>query len=329
MSINDVSLGDYSLISGSNYDATNISYFDVFAFIGSNPTYVGLKGLCLNTNINTYAAFKPNRYENYIPYHGMQYDPGLDEIVYAKPTDATGYRLGDFAGYNHNAPPPTKSYYNTKAVYPVGGGDATVAVLLTLGEIDWRTTVLTNIVSVKMKIAGFGISDSMTLEYTDARQTNGFEFSKGVYVDSNVSLTVSFVFITNTDTEIAIPEVVSHTVYVSQATTDAIFGFVTLSADLQDTYPDGELAYNDVTSELKTHNDTFTFYGLCIDETGDGEGDVSVFGVALYAMKNADGKWYAATGSFDLPSGGVNIIDEELPFAISGGDVVDFELRKL
>jgi hypothetical protein len=135
LSIGEVSaIGQYALVSPRVYDFTNIKMSEIRNTLGES-TY-DLKTLCLSSNINKWAAFKPNRGSGYDP-SGMGIESGSpNNIVYLKPTDAFGYVMGHFAGYNHNANTPGE-WESALPTYG-SGGEQEIEAPLTLPEFDLR-----------------------------------------------------------------------------------------------------------------------------------------------------------------------------------------------
>ena len=276
-----------------------------------NESTNALSQLCNSANANKWSFFGPREW----------YWDGTELQDRAR----VSKKFGHFAGYNHNALPPVKPYYNTEAKFPSGGGNVNIWCDLLLREIDWRTIPIAQIESVRMEVREYSsLLQTQTLAYTDTRQQNGFNFSVNVNRNSNTTLTVSLVFVNNVSDTLSIPNITNHTVYVSEVT-GAVIGDVRLDDLLQNIYPTGVLRYNESTSEVNHLADTFTLRQLRIDENGDGEGDVMRFNVQLFARKNYD-KWISVYGPFTMTTGdGVNIIDQ--PLALSAGDWVEFELR--
>jgi len=116
---------DVVVVDAAHLDVSNIAVSDIKNFLGSSSTSVG--GLCQMTNINQFARFRPD--EN------------------------PPFRLGDFAGYNHNALPPSsivgmttttgKSYESSTGLFPF-----TVSLSVIkgerapdLGETAWSAAV--------------------------------------------------------------------------------------------------------------------------------------------------------------------------------------------
>ena len=106
-------IGNHNLVSGTyNYEFWYAEIGAVKTILGETNYNLGL--LCKSTNINRYAAFKPNRHE--VPtqpehYHGMWPDDGVAEPYdwdYRRPRGGSSepYCLDHFLGYNHNAPVP-------------------------------------------------------------------------------------------------------------------------------------------------------------------------------------------------------------------------------
>ena len=149
MVIGDVSaIGDYALISGQQYDATNIKLSEARSVLGETTWNLGQ--ICLSSNINKWAAFKPWRRTNPdASHHGMIVVS--KDITYELPTAIGGYALGHFAGYNNNAdanrtpyvlPSSIQEYYT---VFPQTA--YTIGIALYLPEFDVRDVDDGNIVN--------------------------------------------------------------------------------------------------------------------------------------------------------------------------------------
>jgi len=146
MVIGDVSaIGDYAHISGQQYDATNIKLSEVRSVL-SESTY-NLGQLCLSSNINVWAAFKPWRRTNPdATDHGMIVVS--HEFAYELPTDISGHALGHFAGYNDDSDTPyivptsIQEYYTVFPQTPY-----TIGIALYLPEFDVRDVDDGNIVN--------------------------------------------------------------------------------------------------------------------------------------------------------------------------------------
>lgn len=131
LSINDADkIGVYTNISGREYKVTDIKVMDVKNAIGASTTAIG--SLCLSSLINKWAAFKPNK-------GGLALPSGMiisgNDIIYDKPT--SNYRIGDFAGYNHNAPTPGVIENSATLVY-YGTGTQSFGLRIQLPEFDVR-----------------------------------------------------------------------------------------------------------------------------------------------------------------------------------------------
>jgi hypothetical protein len=170
MVIGDVSgIGQYTHISGRTYGATNIKLSEVKTVLSSSSN--SLKTLCLDSNISKWAAFKPWRVTNSTAAnHGMIIGQTSD-IEYQKPTDATGYHLGHFAGYNHNPPVPGVFTLIGGTIYFESSTTIDRSFQVTLPEFDVRT--VHNSIS-KVIIRQVGESDRQAITLTDAIQTDQF-----------------------------------------------------------------------------------------------------------------------------------------------------------
>lgn len=299
---------------GANYiDCSNIVLNAVRGVLGE--TSYKLSELASSPNINQFSYFNTGYWS-------------LTGGVLAYTPANTPYNLADFAGYNHNAPPPTKSYFNTQANFSDGGGNVRVYGTINVGEIDWRNILFSNIDIDEIRMVvkqGASIKATEIQAYTDAKQQSGFEFSKYVYMSSTGTLTVSFYFYGDGILAAEIPNITSHNIICIELKAARI-GTVELGAVLQAANPTWNLIYNTLISEVTQHNNTYSLYGLAIDNNDDGEGDVTRLNMTLYARKNS-GTWYSAKTGINISSSGTNIVGELLPFTIDYNDVVDFELR--
>lgn len=247
-------------------------------------------------------------------------------IVFSNSTPSL--KWGDMACYNHSAPAPTKSNFDTNLVIVSGGGNVTVKADIHVGEIDWRETFFTNIDAVEMVVRqGASIRARQEILYDNSKQQDGFEFSEVVYMSGVGTLTVSFYFNEDGVNVASIPNISSHNISVSQIYLAEI-GTVELDSTLQAAHPTWELVYNELLSGIDQPNSEYTLNTLAIDSNDD-EGDVTRFGMELYARLNG-GKWYLAQSGLNLTSfSGVTITDDALPFTVTYNDIVDFVLSDM
>lgn len=100
-------IGTFNLVTGHTYNVRDV-YQPLVKKRLREPTFHNT-GICLSDNVNPYAAFKPHRWLSAPDFHrsGMYlWDPGGGaghEFIYLRPNNSSGYHLGDFAAYNHNA----------------------------------------------------------------------------------------------------------------------------------------------------------------------------------------------------------------------------------
>lgn len=124
------SIGDYSLVSGRTYDVTNITTMDIRNVLGEDNNDVGL--LCTSPNINKWAAFRPypldKAYTEGATKYGYTYEAATMQLVYHAVND--GYRMGDFAGYNHNAVKPAPNLPATSVRYSKNDDEVSAEFIL-------------------------------------------------------------------------------------------------------------------------------------------------------------------------------------------------------
>jgi len=306
-SAEDITIGDTYI------DCANIKLSAVKSVLGDSAS--GLDTLYKSINVNHYSWFGPGYW---------RLSSGYMIYVYNNTS-----KLGDFAAYNHSAPAPSKSAFNTVFNIVSGGGDIDVYATINVGEINWRSTLFSNIDSIQMLIKDGSVTvGNQVLSYNDTRQKNGFDFNVTFFQSEGTTLTVEFYFRADGTNVAPIPNISSHNVTVG-VLNPATFGTVALSNDLKSANPTWELIYNTTTSNINQNNDTFTFYGLAIDDNNDGEGDITRFNMELYARLNGGKAWYKVFGPFTITSSGVNIISESLEsvWDLTFDDIVDFELR--
>lgn len=123
---------------------TNISIMSVRNALSYPSTDLGT--LCTCPNVNKYSRFRP----------GYWYVDTSGNLAFQKPrgggyndprgTDPSGisveaYKLGDFRGYNHNAPSPSLNTGSDvfEITFPssAGGGTKNIDIVFNLGETDW------------------------------------------------------------------------------------------------------------------------------------------------------------------------------------------------
>jgi len=97
---NTNNLGTMTLVSGDNYNGTNITISDVKNKIGA--TTYDLGSLAVTSLVNKWAYFQSSVWDT----ENSDYMNG----VYIRKPNPNGYDLGAFIGYNHNANPPVYWY---------------------------------------------------------------------------------------------------------------------------------------------------------------------------------------------------------------------------
>jgi len=116
--------GTLALISGSNYDGSNITISQVKAALGDSSN--ALSALCASSHINKWAAFKPGHWV---------LSGGLPYTVFTWQLPSSAYSLGDFIGYNHSAKPPVHYMIAIPSTINVEEFDyAVIGVYLERGE---------------------------------------------------------------------------------------------------------------------------------------------------------------------------------------------------
>jgi len=169
LDISDINnIGTYTLVSGRDYDTNLIKLHNqIRSVLGESISKV--RGLCLSPNINKYAAFKPNRVGN---ASGMVVSSTVDGNIfeYNKPDNTSGYKMGEFAGYNHQAPIPEVFYIDNIEFLSGAGEVATTQILVQLPEWDVREFGIDSIYIRTSKDGGFIYDDFSLLG--DANITN-------------------------------------------------------------------------------------------------------------------------------------------------------------
>jgi len=169
MQVGDVDVGTLSLDSGRTYNVTNITtqaIEDAMGVSGDNGIKeLSTKSTATKPGLRKWAAFKPTG--NAKP-HGMIVNVVTHEIEYDAPTDADGYRLGDFAGYNNLAPIPyVHPLYD---IYFSSTGNKLGMILIKLPEFDLRdiSTSITHLAAKVYVGAGYTtLENTYTEEITD------------------------------------------------------------------------------------------------------------------------------------------------------------------
>ena len=166
----NIDIGNKNQVSGYNWEFWYAYIGDVRNTLSEDNYNVGK--LCTSTNINIWAAFKPTRHiPQTVPkhYHGWELGGG-GELEYQRPNNTTGYDLGHFLGYNHDAVEPGAIRYNSSYVYRVFDTlvEQSVGLLIALPEFDLRD-IDSNIEGV---IATVGGTDYFSI-INDTAQING------------------------------------------------------------------------------------------------------------------------------------------------------------
>ncbi|GEM_PF-6192095 len=131
MVISDLSeIGNASLVSGKTYDVSDILISQIKNVIGA-PTYK-LNELCLFSGINKWAAFRPCLSTKANTY-GYEYDIPSMTLLRHPATAQDGFRMGDFAGYNHLAVAPMLINPISETRYSVS--ENTVSATFRIGDI--------------------------------------------------------------------------------------------------------------------------------------------------------------------------------------------------
>lgn len=122
--ISNSDIGTLTDNGNGTIDAVNIRMSDVHTVL-ANASY-NLSVLCVDPNINMWA--------NYSPVN-LATDAGLN-LIRVNPVD--NYRLGDFAGYNHQAITPISQRDDITVWSSTQTGTTTISATVSVGEIDWN-----------------------------------------------------------------------------------------------------------------------------------------------------------------------------------------------
>lgn len=310
LDISDVSnIGQYSLTSGREYDATDIKMSEVRNVLGASS--YSLKTLCLSTQINEWAAFKPTRLT-----HPSGMTISSSEFVYQKPNDTSGYKLGDFAGYNHQAPTPDVIEGDSAIEYVADGTTATTTIIITLPEWDVRDFAVDGLYVISRKQGG-GFSYTNTVNFTDFNIEN-----------KSVGIDITYEKLANDYTleletwykSASVNEFVKHNDFTSTITMDAIpepvAGFY---AEIPYTMEYGSSSYNYSTGNWVLNN-----YGIY-----DAFNEVYISGsFDIYAKKEGETTWtYQKTVTIN--AGETNSDSGTLTFDKPIMDNVEIEWREV
>lgn len=182
--VSDSDVGTLSLITGRNYNLTDVKMEDVnLAVFGgrSTPPY-NLESLSISANVNNWAAFKPHTNTNFPS--GMKVIS--QEMSWDKPTE--NYRLADFGGYNSTPTIPNRSPATDNFDYSAFQSftQVTRSITLTLPEFD-----ITNDIE-----GGTAIDRVWTRTFRDFGFGFGFNLSTSTIITVssmiNKSLTVNY-----------------------------------------------------------------------------------------------------------------------------------------
>lgn len=183
MLIDDVELmGTYVSLGNRQYEFSEITADELKNMLGSSENDMGL--LCIDPNINKWAAFKPNRG---IHPSGMYVDG--QEIIYLKPigTSTFPYDPGHFIGYNHTPriPGVLGGISGNVPTYTTSGNKI-FTEFVTLPEFDVRE-LSSNIDGVITKVSGQ--SDVFTTLTNDWQDEGVIGFDFEVFCNINTATT--------------------------------------------------------------------------------------------------------------------------------------------
>ncbi len=126
---------DIDHVSGDKYDCSNIKYSDVAGKISPLQSS-SLKTLCKHANVNKWAAFQPTQNAD-VPCNWFK-KSGEPEVEHLE--IASAYRLGDFAGYNHDAREADVTY-NEEINHNATSGTNESTLFVELPEFDIRSDI--------------------------------------------------------------------------------------------------------------------------------------------------------------------------------------------
>jgi len=297
------------VVSGTNVDCTNITVTRVKNVLGSGSTAVG--GLCTSGNVNVWSWCSPRHWY----YTGSAFAH----------TVSAPYSLGSFACYNHAATPPFWSYKPLNIVHYEGNNFVQIASYFYLGEIDYKG-ILGSIVKIKCDIMDSG---SVLASNSVAVGSDYLHVQQNLYADINTTsynydktLTVKLYFADNTDSQLApIPALADYNVVIKY------YGYATIgSNNLSDSVrtdnPYWSLLRGAASIQQGAHTYIVNYNG--IDSDGNGNGDISTY-LQLYARKNG-GAWNSLGVTVEFIPGDTWGTSGTLPFTLTYGDVVDFQL---
>ena len=298
-------------ISGSNVDCVNIRDTDVKNILGESVTGVG--ALCSSSKVNIWSWFSPR----YWSHNGTDF---INNLIMP-------YSLGSFSGYNHYANHPFWTTKDTVITHYEGNNSVQINSYIMLGEIDYKA-ILGSINKIKIDILD---TDNNLIETNSIFvDSNYLHVQQNLYATINTTsynydktLKIQIYFADNTDSKISsIPAIDEYNAVIKFYAYAAI-GTNNLSDAVRIDNPTWSLLRGAASVQQGPSTYILNYNG--IDSDGNGTGDVSAY-LQIYARKNG-GTWQSLGQTVEFIPGDTWGANGDLPFTLTYGDVVDFELR--
>lgn len=297
-------------VIGEAVSCVNIDSDQIGAVLGEADS--SWAGLCQSVKVNPYSGFGPR-----------EWNLGAAGLFHSAKTP---YSTDDFAGYNHQAPPPGISVDDVSAENTALSFN--FYAFVSFGEVDYRDR--TGAIEVVCKVMdGANVRATFIQDISASNYLQGVVFSGPVSNPSNLTnFTVQVYFAGAGHVKICdIPNIAASTPFTvtitnTQPVQNGIYGGVSLSADWDSEYPGAYLFEDTPNSGINASTDTYSIKILGIDTDGDGIADMTGITFPLYARKNGGALVYCGTirpaRESQVGSSG------NLPFTIIGTDEVDF-----
>lgn len=117
----DIPLQADMVVNGNTVDCSNLNITQIKNVLGESTT--SLSGLCSSPNVNIWSGFSP--IEWYI------------DAQVLKHRVRTPYIMGNFAGYNHQAPAPYANATSYTLSNAYANSQVSISCDVNLGEVDW------------------------------------------------------------------------------------------------------------------------------------------------------------------------------------------------
>jgi len=302
------------ITNGGNYiDCSSVDIpTEIRDIIGEGSNDLGT--IYLSAKVNKWSGFGPREW--YLS-SGMFYD---------RPK-SNPYDMSNFCGYNHNAPAPFWTYKPLNFTHDQGATAIDIRSYIRLGEVDWKASAGI-IMGLRCDVLDeySNVLGSQVIALDSYYLINQQNFAINLNVTSfnyDKNIIVAIYFSDNTDSKIAsIPNLPDYGAVIHYRAY-AVLGTNDLSYSVQVANPTWRLLKGACSVQQGTNGFIVNYEG--IDTNYNGQGDVSV-SLSLYTRLNG-GVWMATGTIAEFMPGDIWGTSGTLPFSLTFGDVVDFELR--